>query len=151
MNTPPTEYTACVRRLHAASGWAMGQVKNQGSLLRERLFTPRLRVKSYDAMNASLLDKSPAPDTFPSRESRVGRCGRYTRGGSLGVEDRLEPTTSQIWTDHDLQRQIEVGPHMPAITWTRSNSSSLSIATAAACTKSSKRNAARLPRAFASF
>src|SRR5262249_50581324 len=40
-----------------ASGWKKGQVENQVGLVRERFFTPRLRFKSYDEMNAWLLDK----------------------------------------------------------------------------------------------
>ncbi len=40
-----------------ASGWEKGQVENQVGLVRERFFTPRLRFKSYDDMNAWLLDK----------------------------------------------------------------------------------------------
>ena len=40
-----------------ASGWEKGQVKNQVGLVRERFFTPRLRVKSLDELNAWLLDK----------------------------------------------------------------------------------------------
>ena len=40
-----------------ASGWEKGQVENQVGLVRERFFTPRLRLKSYDEMNAWLLDK----------------------------------------------------------------------------------------------
>ncbi len=39
-----------------ASGWEKGQVENQVGLVRERFFTPRLRVKSYDDLNAWLLD-----------------------------------------------------------------------------------------------
>src|SRR5271167_1158188 len=40
-----------------ASGWEKGQVENQVGLVRERFFTPRLRVKTYDEMNAWLTDK----------------------------------------------------------------------------------------------
>ena len=40
-----------------ASGWEKGQVENQVGLVRERFFTPRLRFRSYDEMNAWLLDK----------------------------------------------------------------------------------------------
>jgi len=40
-----------------ASGWEKGQVENQVGLVRERFFTPRLRFKTYDEMNAWLLDK----------------------------------------------------------------------------------------------
>ncbi len=41
-----------------ASGWEKGQVENQVGLIRERFFTPRLRVKSYDELNAWLMDQS---------------------------------------------------------------------------------------------
>ncbi len=40
-----------------ASGWEKGQVENQVGNLRERFFTPRIRVKSYDELNAWLLDQ----------------------------------------------------------------------------------------------
>jgi hypothetical protein len=40
-----------------ASGWEKGQVENQVGLVRERFFTPRLRVKSYEELNVWLLDK----------------------------------------------------------------------------------------------
>ena len=40
-----------------ASGWEKGQVENQVGVIRERLFTPRLRFRSYDELNAWLLDK----------------------------------------------------------------------------------------------
>ena len=40
-----------------ASGWEKGQVENQVGLVRERFFTPRLRVASYDELNAWLLDR----------------------------------------------------------------------------------------------
>jgi hypothetical protein len=47
------EPTACT----PASGWEKGQVENQIGNLRERLFTPRLRVASYEELNAWLLDR----------------------------------------------------------------------------------------------
>jgi transposase len=47
------EPTACT----PASGWEKGQVENQVGLVRERFFSPRLRVTSYDDLNAWLLDK----------------------------------------------------------------------------------------------
>jgi transposase len=40
-----------------ASGWEKGQVENQVGLVRERFFAPRVRVKSYDELNAWLLDR----------------------------------------------------------------------------------------------
>src|SRR5467141_1769546 len=39
-----------------ASGWEKGQVENQVGVVRERFFTPRLRVKTNDELNAWLLD-----------------------------------------------------------------------------------------------
>jgi len=50
----PVDPVACT----PASGWEKGQVENQVGLVRERFFTPRLRVKSYDELNPWLLDKS---------------------------------------------------------------------------------------------
>ena len=40
-----------------ASGWEKGQVENQVGLVRERFFTPRLRVTSDEELNAWLLDR----------------------------------------------------------------------------------------------
>jgi hypothetical protein len=40
-----------------ASGWEKGQVENQVGVVRERFFTPRLRFKSYDELNAWLADR----------------------------------------------------------------------------------------------
>jgi len=40
-----------------ASGWEKGQVENQVGLVRDRFFTPRLRVRSYEELNALLLDR----------------------------------------------------------------------------------------------
>ena len=39
------------------SGWEKGQVENQVGLVRERFFTPRLRFKNYEELNAWLLDR----------------------------------------------------------------------------------------------
>ena len=50
----PVDPVACT----PASGWEKGQVENQVGLVRERFFTPRLRVSSYDELNALLLDKT---------------------------------------------------------------------------------------------
>ena len=40
-----------------ASGWEKGQVENQVGLVRERFFTPRLRFRTYDELNAWLADR----------------------------------------------------------------------------------------------
>ena len=47
-----------------AAGWEKGQVENQVAVLRQRLFTPRLRFASYAELNAWLLE----------------RCVEYARG-----------------------------------------------------------------------
>ena len=47
------EPTACT----PAAGWEKGQVENQVGLVRQRFFTPRLRVKSYEELNGWLLDQ----------------------------------------------------------------------------------------------
>jgi transposase len=47
------EPTACT----PAAGWEKGQVENQVGVVRQRFFTPRLRFKSYDELNAWLLDR----------------------------------------------------------------------------------------------
>jgi transposase len=40
-----------------AAGWEKGQVENQVGVVRERFFTPRLRFKNCDELNAWLIDK----------------------------------------------------------------------------------------------
>jgi hypothetical protein len=40
------------------AGWEKGQVENQVGLVRERFFTPRLWVRSYEELNARLLDRA---------------------------------------------------------------------------------------------
>jgi hypothetical protein len=40
-----------------ASSWEKGQVENQVGLMRERFFTPRLRFRNYEELNAWLLDR----------------------------------------------------------------------------------------------
>jgi len=47
------EPTACT----PASGWEKGQVENQVGLVRKRFFTPRLRFKTYEDLNAWLMDR----------------------------------------------------------------------------------------------
>ena len=89
-----------------ASGWEKGQVENQVGLVRERFFTPRLRVKSYEELNAWLLDQCVAyarAHRHPElREQTIwevfedGAAGpgalcralrRLPRGAGFGVED----------------------------------------------------------------
>jgi hypothetical protein len=47
------EPTACT----PAAGWEKGQVENQVGVVRRRFFSPRLKFKSYDDLNAYLADR----------------------------------------------------------------------------------------------
>jgi transposase len=66
-----------------ASGWEKGQVENQVGLVRERFFTPRLRVASYDELNGMLLD----------------RCIAYAR-----AHKHPELTDLTIWQAFEVER-----------------------------------------------
>ena len=60
-----------------ASGWEKGQVENQVGLVRERFFTPRLRFRTYDELNAWLLDRFPqVGETCIARGVNVGPGGK---------------------------------------------------------------------------
>ncbi|MBP2316835.1 transposase [Azospirillum soli] len=75
-----------------AAGWEKGQVENQVGLVRERFFTPRLRFKSYDEMNAWLLDRCVAHAKarggarvrFYTAVDLVNRLEAEARGGRQG-------------------------------------------------------------------
>ncbi|MBG0794726.1 IS21 family transposase [Methylocystis sp. H62] len=56
-----------------ASGWEKGQVENQVGLVRERFFTPRLRFKTLDELNAWLMDKCIAYAKAHSHPERADR------------------------------------------------------------------------------
>jgi len=73
------------------AGWEKGQVENQVGVIRQRMFTPWLRFKSYEELNAWLIDQcvvwapmlqegghSPIPRFATARS---GRC-HPTRSGS---------------------------------------------------------------------
>ena len=96
-----------------AAGWEKGQVENQVGLVRERFFTPRLRVKSYDEFNAWLVDKCVVwakAHAHPEQSERTiwdvfeeerpklipmaGASTDSTRAG-LGVEDLPRPLRQQ--------------------------------------------------------
>src|SRR5260370_31174832 len=66
-----------------ASGWEKGQVENQVGLVRQRFFTPRLPVASYDELNGMLLD----------------RCIAYAR-----AHKHPELTDRTIWQAFDAER-----------------------------------------------
>ena len=80
-----------------ASGWEKGQVENQVGLVRERFFTPRLRFKALDELNAWLLDKCiayakahrhpelPTPFPFPVACNYFSGSGRSLTTGPLTI------------------------------------------------------------------
>jgi hypothetical protein len=71
-----------------ASGWEKGQVENQVGLIRERFFTPRLRVKTYDELNAWLVDKCVA---YAKAHPHTDRLGGFRRGAAqAGYRGRFD-------------------------------------------------------------
>jgi transposase len=72
-----------------ASGWEKGQVENQVGVVRERFFTPRLRVGSYQELNAWLFD----------------RCVAYAK-----AHKHPELTDRTIWQAFEAER-----PHLVPI------------------------------------
>jgi len=77
-----------------ASGWEKGQVENQVGLVRERFFTPRLRVKSYEELNAWLLDKCVAyakAHRHPELSDRtIWQCFEEERGKLVPCRGRFD-------------------------------------------------------------
>jgi transposase len=70
-----------------ASGWEKGQVENQVGLIRERFFTPRLRFKNLDELNAWLVDK----------------CIAYTK-----AHKHPEFTNKTVWEVFEAERPMLV-------------------------------------------
>ena len=66
-----------------ASNWEKGQVENQVGLVRERMFTPRVRVSSLDEMNALLMDRCVA--YAKAHRHTDLRAGRRAAGGQSGL------------------------------------------------------------------
>lgn len=81
-----------------ASGWEKGQVENQVGLVRERFFTPRLRVKSLEELNVWLLDKCVAyakAHNHPEQATRrSGRCSRPSAAVSFPMSVRSTAFTA---------------------------------------------------------
>lgn len=77
-----------------ASGWEKGQVENQVGMVRERFFTPRLRVKSYEELNTWLLDKCIAHARIHKHPELPGRTVwdvfEEERGKLVGYRGRFD-------------------------------------------------------------
>ena len=97
-----------------ASGWEKGQVENQVGNVRERFFTPRLRVKSYEeterlaARSVHRLGQGASPSRVPRPDGLGGVRGgaaepgalcrplrRVPRGAGVGVQDLPGPLRQQ--------------------------------------------------------
>ena len=88
-----------------AAGWEKGQVENQVGLVRERFFTPGLRCKSYEELNAGCSTNAAyakahrhprvaRADDLGGLRSRAAAAGpvcravrRLPRGAGVGIED----------------------------------------------------------------
>jgi hypothetical protein len=85
-----------------ASGWEKGQVENQVGLVRERFFTPRLRVKSYEELNAWLLTAaSPMP-----RRTRIPSSATDDLGGVRGRAASLVPYAGRFDGFHAVPASV---------------------------------------------
>jgi transposase len=77
-----------------ASGWEKGQVENQVGFVRERFFTPRLHFKSYEELNAWLLDKCIAyakAHKHPELPDRtIWQCFEEERGKLVAYRSRFD-------------------------------------------------------------
>ena len=129
-----------------ASGWEKGQVENQVGLVRERFFTPRLRFKTYEELNAWLLDKCVAyakahRSSRPAGADDLGRVRggapqtgrlsrplrRLPRGAGLGVEDLprcASTTTNTRWLPAPSAGRSRSRPMPTASSFARTASSS---------------------------
>src|SRR6202051_12236 len=119
-----------------ASGWEKGQVENQVGLVRERFFTPRLRVKNYDELNAWLMEQCVAYarahrhpeirertiwDQFQAeRPSLVAYAGRFD--GFHGVPASVSKTCLVRFDNngysvsaHAIGRPVEIGAYAERI------------------------------------
>jgi transposase len=76
-----------------ASGWEKGQVENQVGLVRERFFSPRVRVKSFDELvvSQSLFDRAGRLRVVCLRGG--GRCGLTRHGSDIGTTAGGIPAT----------------------------------------------------------
>ena len=98
-----------------AAGWEKGQVENQVGLVRERFFTPRLRVKSYDELNAWLVDKCVVWAKAHAHPEQSGRTiwevvrGRASEAHSLWRPLRRIPRAAGLGVE-DLPRAVRQQP-----------------------------------------
>ena len=101
-----------------ASGWEKGQVENQVGVVRERFFTPRLRVKSYDELNGWLLDQcvvyeGASPPGVQGAHGLAELRGRTPESGALWRQVRRLPCRAGVRVKDlpgPLRQQQVLGP-----------------------------------------
>ncbi|TWB39026.1 IS21 family transposase [Nitrospirillum pindoramense] len=86
-----------------AAGWEKGQVENQVGLVRERFFTPRLRVASYEELNGWLVDQCVAyakAHRHPEQRDRtvweMFEAERHSLVGYAGRFDGFHATPASV-------------------------------------------------------
>ena len=98
-----------------AAGWEKGQVENQVGLVRERFFTPRLRVKSYGELNAWLVDRCVVWAKAHAHPEQSGKTiwevvrGRASEARSLWRPLRRIPRAAGLGVE-DLPRAVRQQP-----------------------------------------
>ena len=157
------EPTACT----PGAGWEKGQVENQVGIIRGRFFTPRLRFKTYDELNAWLLDqcvayarRHPHPvfkdrtvwqvfeDERPSLVGYRGPFDGFPRGPGVGVEDPAwcaSTATSTAWRRAPSAVRSRSMPTPIASSSARTARSSPSMPGASAATRPSMTRGTRCP------
>ena len=128
------EPTACT----PASGWEKGQVENQVGVVRERFFTPRLRVASYEELNAWLLDRCIAyakahkhPELADCTIWQAFEAERpqrpVTRSDGVGAE--CDAVGARLLECHaaDRFRDRKIAARCPGVPATRSNARGFQI------------------------
>ena len=93
-----------------ASGWEKGQVENQVGLVRQRFFTPRLRFKSYDEMNAWLTEPyAELPDFLATLSGRDGVSSRALEFTILTAA-RTGEVVGATWDEINLETKTWTVP-----------------------------------------
>ena len=88
-----------------AAGWEKGQVENQVGTVRSRFFTPRLKFRSYEELNAYLLDRCVAfAKAQPHPEQKERSVFEVFRGRAVSA-DPLSGTVRRLPCDHGRRLQ----------------------------------------------
>lgn len=114
------EPTAC----SPAAGWEKGQVENQVGTLQDRFFTPRLKFKTYEELNAWLLDRciayaraQPHPEFKDQTVFAAFEAERTALIPYRGPFDGFHATTCEpaLLTHDDRRRKLTPPPISPLL------------------------------------